>query len=425
MTQAKFERPKNPKKRSDLFSQYGRTAWRWLKHAGMSVGLFIAYWTLAAWQRRVFERKIARGETIWIEDLPKPPGAETQTFEGLEPIPADLSPSDDLPSRKAKDMSLDAYPTPDYPFAYRNPPLSGMVIAGHGETEKRRPYHQFFNFNLAWGGLSQILYTVTRWSTIRHMVALFWEDRRRIGPVVRERQPVSDPTTMSDHIKAVAMERGAALVGITEPHDEWFFEDFEPSYRYAIAVAVPMDREEMRYAPTGRSLVEVFRIYREVGRVAIDTAAYIRSLGYEAMACTNITPDTTEVLHVPIAVAAGLGQLGKHNSMITKDYGSNVRLATVLTDMPLEIDQPVDIGVDDFCMSCQICTTNCPPQAIFETKQMVRGEERWFVNFDQCAPYFVANGSCGICIEVCPWSEPGRGEVIMEKMLSRRGQVTV
>ena len=125
-------------------------------------------------------------------------------------------------------------------------------------------------------------------------------------------------------------------------------------------------------------------------------------------------------MHVPVAIQAGLGELGKHNSMITKNYGANVRLATVLTDLPLETDEPVDIGVDDFCMNCQICTTNCPPQAIFEEKQMVRGEERWFVNFDRCGPYFADNQSCGICIEVCPWSEPGRGDILMNKMLARR-----
>ena len=40
---------------------------------------------------------------------------------------------------------------------------------------------------------------------------------------------------------------------------------------------------------------------------------------------------TTEVLHLPLAVQAGLDQLGKHGSLITKEVGSNLRLATVLT----------------------------------------------------------------------------------------------
>ncbi|MCG8350291.1 MAG: hypothetical protein MI924_21205 [Chloroflexales bacterium] len=90
----------------------------------------------------------------------------------------------------------------------------------------------------------------------------------------------------------------------------------------------------------------------------------------------NLDTDASEVLHVLVATDAGLGQLGKHGSLITQAYGSNVRLATVLTDLPLAVDAFADIGVDDFCMSCQICTANCPPHAISDTKQTVRGVER-------------------------------------------------
>jgi len=129
---------------------------------------------------------------------------------------------------------------------------------------------------------------------------------------------------------------------------------------------------------------------------------------------------SVEVLHVPIAIKAGLGQLGKHGSMITPEYGSNVRLATVLTDLPLMIDQPCDIGVDDFCATCRSCETNCPPHAIFPKKQMVRGVERWYVTFDKCAPYFAETRRCGICIEVCPWSESGRELSMMKTLLERR-----
>ncbi len=414
----KIERPRTC---TEQLAQHVRIAGRMLRSVGLAAGATLAYWTVGEWQKWQFRRKISRGETIWIEDLPKPPDAETQQFDTLPNISADLSPKTDLPPRKSPDVALPSYPEPSYPFAYRKPPVSGMVISGLDETEKRRPYYLFFDFSYAWGGLHQVLLTLTSWRVTRVIVRLFWDDRRRVGAVARRRETVTSPKAMSGRVKAVAKEHGAALVGITEPQDEWFFDGFEPSFKYAISIAVPMDREEMRYPTQIRTHAEVFRIYRKVGLAAIRLAEYIRSRGYPAIACTNIAPGTSEVQHVPIAIAAGLGQLGKHNSMITKDYGSNVRLATVLTEMPLEVDHPIDIGVDDFCMFCQICTTNCPPQAIFETKQMVRGEERWFINFDRCAPYFVANESCAICIEVCPWSEPGRGEDIMDKMLNLRG----
>ena len=49
----------------------------------------------------------------------------------------------------------------------------------------------------------------------------------------------------------------------------------------------------------------------------------------------------------------------------------------------------MEFGADDFCKTCQVCTNACPPGAIMEKKQMVRGVERWYVDFDKCIPYFV------------------------------------
>ena len=176
----------------------------------------------------------------------------------------------------------------------------------------------------------------------------------------------------------------------------------------------------MQYATTGRASVAVMDGYYRATTASVELAKRIRNLGYNALAASNVGEETAELLHIPIAVQAGLGTLGKHGSIITKALGSNIRLATVITDMPVAHDQAVDIGVDDFCAKCQICTTNCPPQAIFDDKQMVRGVEKWYVNFDKCAPYFAENNSCGICVAVCPWTVPGRGESISLKMLAQR-----
>ena len=106
--------------------------------------------------------------------------------------------------------------------------------------------------------------------------------------------------------------------------------------------------------------------------------------------------------------------------MISKEYGSNFRLAAVLTDMPLVHDAPVDIGVQDLCLHCRRCVIDCPPGAINEDKQWVRGVERWYVDFDKCVPYFVKTYGCAICIEVCPWSEPGRGAELSQLLLDKR-----
>jgi epoxyqueuosine reductase QueG len=106
--------------------------------------------------------------------------------------------------------------------------------------------------------------------------------------------------------------------------------------------------------------------------------------------------------------------------MISREHGSNFRLATVLTDLPLAADAPVDIGVDDVCAFCRRCVDDCPPRAIYEEKQVVRGQRKWYVDFDKCIPYFVKTYGCSICIEVCPWSEPGRGAPLSDRVLALR-----
>jgi epoxyqueuosine reductase QueG len=130
--------------------------------------------------------------------------------------------------------------------------------------------------------------------------------------------------------------------------------------------------------------------------------------------------EAADILHIPLAIDAGLGQLGKHGSLICREFGSSMRIATVLTDLPLVHDTPVDIAVDDLCMGCRRCTLDCPVDAIVDSKQLVRGIQKWYVDFDKCAPYFTHTVGCGICIEVCPWTIPGKGPSLSEKLLSKR-----
>ena len=162
----------------------------------------------------------------------------------------------------------------------------------------------------------------------------------------------------------------------------------------------------------------MLRVYGKVSRVAMRLAKYIRAMGWPAYSYGD--SGSTDLLQIPLAVNAGLGQLGKHGSVIGLEYGSNFRLATVCTDLPMACDTPVDIGVDDLCLGCQRCTNDCPPAAITDTKRTVRGVERWYVDFDKCAPYFSITQGCAICIEVCPWSEPGRAGLLSQRLLAKR-----
>ncbi len=84
-------------------------------------------------------------------------------------------------------------------------------------------------------------------------------------------------------------------------------------------------------------------------------------------------------------------------------------------------DSRARFGADEFCLHCRVCEKACPPRAIAPTKQLVRGEVRWYVDFDKCLPYFNEHGGCGICIVACPWSLPGVADRLAEKA-ARRGE---
>ncbi|HIF08654.1 MAG TPA: 4Fe-4S dicluster domain-containing protein [Sneathiellales bacterium] len=177
-----------------------------------------------------------------------------------------------------------------------------------------------------------------------------------------------------------------------------------------------MDIDEVEQTPSERSSAEIVKAYRRGSKSANKIAKYIRSLGWQAEAFAN----GEDIMMIPMAIKAGIGQLGKHGSMISKEHGPNFRISLILTDMPMALDETADVGVEDFCTKYQVCTNACPPGAISDQKKIVRGFEKWYVDFDKCVPYFAITHGCGICLAICPWTEPGRGKIISEKMLKRR-----
>ena len=318
-------------------------------------------------------------------------------------------------------MKLHNPPPPTYAFGYKTPPQPGNQINGLGVKEKVRARHVFHDpggGDLPWHAVDEFFSYISIWGIVKHILANVWQLRRQDGPVNGNRREVNDPEAMAAEINAKAKELGAELVGITHMIDEAVYDGREIPFKYAICIGLSMDREEMSQVPHERAGIEVMRAYREISRIAIQLGEAIRAMGWPAKAYGN--PNSTDILHIPLAINAGLGQLGKHGSMICKEFGSNFRLAAVVTDLPLATNEPVDLGVEDVCVNCKRCVLDCPPDAIFNEKQVVRGEQKWYVDFDKCIPYFVKTYGCAICIEVCPWSEPGRGEWLFDKMMARR-----
>jgi NAD-dependent dihydropyrimidine dehydrogenase PreA subunit len=307
-------------------------------------------------------------------------------------------------------------------FAYRNPPRPGNEINGLGERSFRRAAHVFHNDStdsLPWDDLDRLFSYVNSWKAVLYIIKNIWNLRKSTGPTASVQRAVSDSTAMTREVKARARALGADLVGVTTMKPAYVYEGHEIPYRYAISIGVQMNRERMWNVPDDTSAGEVMRVYARIGEIASNLSEEIRKMGWPARAYGN--PNSGDLLHIPVAIDCGFGELGKHGSLISRDHGSNFRLGCVVTDLPLAVeDAPVDIGVDDLCTRCTACVRACPVDAIHDRKQWVRGTEKWYVDFDKCIYYFCETSGCAICIEVCPWSEEGAGPWLSEKLLSKR-----
>jgi len=300
------------------------------------------------------------------------------------------------------------------------PSTSGNTVNGMGETNFRRasPVYWHDPDTLVHGELQKWFYT-------QHADDPAIEQAREGRAKILDVQlpPVADDALqqsaeqwtddLTSHARTLDME----LFGITAFNPDWTFEGVNLNGKWTVMIGVAHDYEEIMKAPETTAAAEVIRQYGRGIKAAKDIASWIRERGWVAEPFGG--PMAGPLLLIPPAIECGFGELGKHGSVINKEYGSSFRLAAVLTDVPLLPTPRVTYNVDDFCSRCQVCSNACPPDAILPEKSIVRGESKWYVDFDKCIPFFNENFGCGICIAICPWSIPDRGPRIVEQLLRR------
>ena len=228
------------------------------------------------------------------------------------------------------------------------------------------------------------------------------------------------PAEAALRVKDFARHLGAGVVGITRTNPLWvyshrgeiFYDNWDQwggaitvDHPYTIVFAVEMGWEMVRTAPHTPSVAESALSYSKGAWISTQLAAYIANLGYAATANHSRHYD---LLLVPAAVDAGLGEMGRFGYLITRELGPRVRLFAVTTDLPLAEDQPADIGVEDFCGFCKKCARCCPSNSIpAGDRQESNGIVRWKLNAETCFAYWAKVGTdCNVCMRVCPWSHP-------------------
>ncbi len=242
-------------------------------------------------------------------------------------------------------------------------------------------------------------------------------------PKVGVRMEVTDPARMSRHIKKIARYMGASLVGICELDRRWLYShqydlhngaythsQIPEEYKYAIVLGYEMNYDLIKMSPARTHGFGLGLIYTKQAVVGSALAQFIRLIGYKAIPMGNDTANS-----VPLAIDAGLGEIGRIGVLMTPQFGPRVRLNKIFTNLPLVPDKPIEFGVWEFCRRCKKCALNCPGQAIAYGEPTDRinnisnrtGILRWPLDAEKCLGWFAQNkGDRTNCIRVCPFNKP-------------------
>lgn len=181
--------------------------------------------------------------------------------------------------------------------------------------------------------------------------------------------------------------------------------------KHVIVLLVEMDFSAVETAPALPQTAATAAAYSKLACLVTSLTGFVRSLGYKAIPSLNCTG-----LNIPLAIDAGLGQLGRNGLLVHPRFGPRCRIAKIITDMPLPQGQANTGYLKDFCSKCKKCAIHCPAQAISHGEPSSRpkgdfstaGIAKWQVDYGKCREYWVESGTnCGVCVAVCTFNRKG------------------
>ena len=226
-------------------------------------------------------------------------------------------------------------------------------------------------------------------------------------------------------MKRFAENLGADLFGVADLKSFRPYEDLDTSlirFPFGLSIGVRLSNPIVDRIGVEDPTPEYASQYKAVNAllddVAVRIANFIQREGYAAMPIpasqiTNARLHKGAISHKAIAAIAGLGWIGRSQLLVNPKLGPRLRLASILTDMPLQPGKPVR----NRCGECEACVKACPTHAIKPVGVMEAGWVREEV-FDPDAcfqrlvkfrddPLYGAS-ICGICVKVCPFGRKPR-----------------
>jgi epoxyqueuosine reductase QueG len=159
---------------------------------------------------------------------------------------------------------------------------------------------------------------------------------------------------------------------------------------------------EIKDSPTKLYFHHYKTINAFLDQTALKVATFIQKKGFQAMPVpasqiVDWQNQKAHLSHKKIGVLAGLGWIGRNNLLVNKSFGSQFRLVSILTDMPLKFDK----YVEGACQTCMLCVKICPSQAIKENPEDF-DHTRCFEKLKEFQRQrLVDQYICGICVKVC------------------------
>jgi len=225
------------------------------------------------------------------------------------------------------------------------------------------------------------------------------------------------------NIRSLASKLGADLFGVANLslyQDSYgISKPLLSRYAFGISIAIKLSNEIIDRITKEDPTEAYAHHYRQVNalldNMASKIAEYCKNMGYEAVSIpASQVIDELKLVgiisHKAVAALAGIGWLGKNLLIINEKFGPRIRLASILTTLPLIANVPIE----NRCGKCTICVKTCPVQAIKETYFAERPSSREeALDINACnkrlleievQPRF-GSRVCGICVKVCPWGK--------------------
>lgn len=205
-------------------------------------------------------------------------------------------------------------------------------------------------------------------------------------------------------------DSGAAFVGFSDISSV----RENQGYPYCITVAFRLFDGILR-GIDGAPTYQYFHHYRTVNaaldNMTLRAAAYLNSKGFDSVCIpasqsSDSDPFRGAFPHKTGARSCGAGYIGKNALFVSRDHGSKVRLASILTDKHFDLSGEL---CDEDCGECEICKKACPAGAIFGVNYSEGMQVGDLVDVAKCSAHMKAayknigrGAVCGICIAECP-----------------------